>query len=79
VAKHLPLLYIITSAKEQKMLSTKQRTQRKLDLSKAERNVVILDIPEKDRRCPACSSDELVPVGTGFSMRTGITLSPLLS
>ena len=42
---------------------TKQRTQRKLDLSKAERNVVILDIPEKDHRCPACSSDELVPVG----------------
>lgn len=42
---------------------TKQRTQKKLDLSKAERNVVILDIPEKDRYCPACGSAELVPVG----------------
>ena len=41
----------------------KQRTQKKLDLSKAERNVVVLDIPEKDRHCPACGSDELVPVG----------------
>ena len=42
---------------------TKQRTQKKLDLSKAERNVVILDIPEKDRYCHACGSAEQVPVG----------------
>ena len=42
---------------------TKQRTQKKLYLSKAERNVVILDIPEKDHYCPACGSAELVPVG----------------
>ncbi|ORU01415.1 Transposase IS66 [Anaerovibrio sp. JC8] len=41
----------------------KQCTQKKLDLSKAERNVVVVDIPEKDRHCPACGSDELVPVG----------------
>lgn len=41
----------------------KQHTQKKLDLSKAERNVVVLDIPEKDRHCPACGSNELVPVG----------------
>ena len=39
----------------------KQRTQKKLDLSKAERNVIVLDIPEEDRLCPACGSDELVP------------------
>ena len=41
----------------------KQRTQKKLDLSKAERNVVVVDIQEKDRHCPACGSDELVLVG----------------
>ena len=34
----------------------KQRTQKKLDLSKAERNIVVLDIPEDDRLCPAWES-----------------------
>ncbi len=41
----------------------KKPSQKRLDLSKAERNIVIREIPEDQRICPSCGSKELAAVG----------------